>query len=106
MLNFYLSIFCATLFLTLYLSRRVKRFADKDARLPPGPVGVPLLGYLPFLGVFNLGESFSKLADKYGDIFSISVGTQKAVVLNSYEAVKEAFSRADICDRPDTFMFR
>ena len=59
--------------------------------LPPGPVGIPILGYLPFLNVFQLGESFSKLGEKFGDVFSLRVGTELAVVLNSYDAIKKAF---------------
>ena len=74
--------------------------------LPPGPVGIPILGYLPFLNVFQLGESFSKLGEKFGDVFSLRVGTELAVVLNSYDAIKKAFTKPDLIDRPDTFMFR
>ncbi len=77
------------------------RHGLRSLHLPPGPVGVPILGYLPFLNVFHLGKSFSKLADKFGDIFSVRVGTQLAIVLNSYESVKEAFSRSNMLNRPD-----
>nr|AIL94139.1 cytochrome P450 CYP3029A1 [Tigriopus japonicus] len=84
----------------------IYKFAQKYRNLPPGPLGVPILGYLPFLDVNNLGESFKTIAKSYGDIFSIRVGTEMAVVLNSYEAIKAAFSKAELCARPNTFMFR
>jgi len=84
----------------------VKWLVNHNQRLPPGPVGVPVLGYLPFLNVFNLGQSFSDLAKRFGDIFSLRVGTELAIVLNSYDAVKKAFSKSEVIDRPDTFMFR
>jgi hypothetical protein len=59
---------------------------------PPGPYGVPLLGYLPFLG--SAPElTFDKLAQQYGDIFQVQMGMQKAVVLNSLEAIKEALNK-------------
>ena len=90
--------------LTLHLASR--RQATKNSRLPPGPVGVPVLGYLPFLDVFHLGKSFSKLVDKFGDVFSLRVGTELAVVLNSESSVRDAFSRPELLARPDTFMFR
>ncbi|QQP31419.1 Cytochrome P450 CYP3029A1 [Caligus rogercresseyi] len=85
--------------------------AKKDNRssikcLPPGPTGLPLIGYLPFLNPFSLGESFKRLANKYGSVFSLSVGTEHAVVLNDYESIKSVFSRPEFNNRPDTFMFR
>ena len=69
-------------------------------------MGLPVLGYLPFLNVFDLGGSFSNLSKKFGDVFSLKVGTQMAVVLNSEEAIKKAFAKSEMCSRPDTFMFR
>lgn len=64
--------------------------------LPPGPIGIPLFGYMFFLGdkphiVLN------KLAQKYGDIFSLYLGNRLVVVLNSYETIKAAYvKQADI----------
>jgi len=78
----------------------------KNKKLPPGPVGVPVLGYLPFLDVDHLGKSFKSLGKKFGDVFSLRVGTEMAVVLNSYEAIKRAFAQEELTARPDTFMFR
>ena len=77
-----------------------------NQNLPPGPVGVPLLGYLPFLDVFHMGKSFKELGKRFGDVFSLKVGTELAVVLNSYEAIKKAFAQEELTSRPDTFMFR
>ena len=77
-----------------------------NKNLPPGPVGVPLLGYLPFLNVFDLGDSFDKLSRRFGNVFSIKVGTELAVVLNDFDVIVKAFSRPELLARPDTFMFR
>lgn len=40
---------------------------------------------------------------RYGDIFSIFIGTKPCVVLNSYELIKEAFARKEFSGRPDMF---
>ena len=71
-LTHFLVIFIATLFFLAYAR---KYHGNKNAwpSLPPGPVGVPVLGYLPFLDVLDLGGSFSKLSRKYGDVFSLKV---------------------------------
>ena len=98
-------------YLTSFLLALISGFGlrwlhKRNSRLPPGPVGVPVLGSLPFLNIFHLGQSFSEVAKRYGDVFSLRVGTELAVVLNSYDAIKKAFSNPKLCDRPDTFMFR
>ena len=100
-----LSIYLSTFLIALLLASGLCWFLKRNQRLPPGPVGVPLLGYLPFLDIYHLGHSFAEIGKRYGDIFSLRVGTELAVVLNSYDAIKKAFSNAKLCDRPDTFMF-
>ncbi len=84
----------------------IRLLLNWNQRLPPGPVGLPILGYLPFLNLFNLGKSFSDIGKKFGDIFSLRVGTELAIVLNSYDAIKKAFVMPQLINRPDTFMFR
>ena len=102
MLSLYLALFVIVLAFFVYINKVTLR----DRKLPPGPVGLPILGYLPFLDVFHLGTSFKKVGDKFGDVFSLKVGTELAVVLNSYEAIKKAFASDDLTARPNTFMFR
>ncbi|KAM0069837.1 putative cytochrome P450 [Helianthus debilis subsp. tardiflorus] len=55
--------------------------------LPPGPYGLPVVGYLPFLGN-NIHERFTVMAHKYGPIFSLRLGTKLHVVVNSMDLVK------------------
>ena len=68
-----------------------------------GPIGFPVVGYLPFLDVPNLGRSFQRISKRYGDIFSIMVGTKPMVVLNSYPLIKEAMSKKELSGRPSIF---
>ena len=58
--------------------------------LPPGPPCLPLLGSLPFLGTSDLRVSLKALQKKYGDVFTVYVGHSRVVVLNSYDAIKDA----------------
>ncbi|KAK9068010.1 hypothetical protein SSX86_012121 [Deinandra increscens subsp. villosa] len=55
--------------------------------LPPGPYGLPVIGYLPFLG-YNLHERFTEMAQRYGPIFSMRLGSKLHVVVNSMDLVK------------------
>ncbi|XP_070567857.1 cytochrome P450 2U1-like [Ptychodera flava] len=58
--------------------------------LPPGPSGLPLIGCLLRLGE-RPHKKFKEWAKVYGDVFSVRLGTELVVVLNSSRAIKEAF---------------
>ncbi|KAK9068011.1 hypothetical protein SSX86_012122 [Deinandra increscens subsp. villosa] len=55
--------------------------------LPPGPYGLPVMGYLPFL-TSNLHIKFTEMAHKYGPIFSLQLGSKLHVVVNSMDLAK------------------
>ena len=74
----------ASCFTLLLLHWRAKKLKE----LPPGPRGLPLLGYLPFLGT-DLHKEFTKLAGVYGPIYKLWLGNKLCVVITSPELVKE-----------------
>ncbi|XP_024996190.1 cytochrome P450 76C1-like [Cynara cardunculus var. scolymus] len=55
--------------------------------LPPGPYGLPVVGYLPFLAS-DLHERFTHMSHRYGPIFSLWLGSKLHVVVNSVELAK------------------
>ncbi|GKB38942.1 putative cytochrome P450 [Tanacetum coccineum] len=57
------------------------------ALLPPGPYGLPVVGYLPFLSS-NLHERFTEIAHRYGPIFSLRLGSKLHIVVNSVDLAK------------------
>lgn len=63
--------------------------------LPPGPVGLPLLGSLLSLEP-DLHRYFARLARAYGPVFSLRLGTRLCVVLSSPAAVREALKDHDV----------
>uniref|UniRef100_A0A7M6DPE8 Uncharacterized protein n=1 Tax=Clytia hemisphaerica TaxID=252671 RepID=A0A7M6DPE8_9CNID len=72
-------------------------------KYPKGPFPLPLLG-----NILSLSErpylDFIELAKVYGDVFSISFGMERAVILNSYDVIKEALMTrgTDFAGRPTT----
>ncbi|KAL1466290.1 hypothetical protein MTO96_042841 [Rhipicephalus appendiculatus] len=86
----------------------VKGFASsarqKCKRLPPGPKGVPLLGYLPFIWK-PYHVAFREISEKYGPIIRLQLGIKDVVVLNDDAAIREALSNPDLLYRPDDIMF-
>ncbi|XP_029772258.1 cytochrome P450 2C21-like [Suricata suricatta] len=59
-------------------------------KLPPGPTPLPIIGNILQINVNNVSKSISKLAETYGPVFTVYFGTERAVVIYGYEAVKEA----------------
>ena len=58
--------------------------------MPPGPFPYPFIGNIPHLFCDPVNP-YGKLADKYGDIFTLSFPSgQKNVVLSSATLVREA----------------
>ncbi|GFS86312.1 hypothetical protein NPIL_466151 [Nephila pilipes] len=50
----------------IYLIRCLVRKAG--SKIPPGPIGLPIVGYLPFLSK-DVHLNLIELAKKYGDVF-------------------------------------
>lgn len=84
---------------TLLLSFILYNRSRPKYKLPPGPRGLPFVGYLPFLGKKPF-KTFQELRRTYGDVFSIRIGNKTNVVLNSFSAVQEAFKNDSFLGRP------
>lgn len=71
--------------------RRARHPVDgKDSKRPPGPKAWPVIGNLHLLGEHsNPFLAFTALSKKYGDIFSMVLGSSPCVVVNNYELIKE-----------------
>ncbi|KAK7112800.1 cytochrome P450 1A1-like [Littorina saxatilis] len=64
-------------------------FNKDSSKRPPGPRGVPVMGYLPFFDK-EAHLTFTKLRETYGDVLSLSFGAWPAVVVSGYDVIKEA----------------
>ncbi|XP_055909303.1 cytochrome P450 18a1 [Eupeodes corollae] len=69
--------------------------------LPPGPWGLPVIGYLAFMGN-EKHTRFMELAKRYGTLFSTRLGSQLTVVMSDYKLIRECFRREEFTGRPDT----
>ena len=68
----------------------------------PGPWGLPLVGYLPFLNPGQLHLELTRLSERYGPIFQLSLGQKRVVVLGNRAMVQEALDLPALNGRPDS----
>ncbi|CAG7833832.1 unnamed protein product [Allacma fusca] len=68
--------------------------------IPPGPWGLPIVGYMPFLLKGDPIQMFQEFKKKYGKVFSISIGNFNCVVINDYKLIIEAYKEDVFLGRP------
>ncbi|KAL3833581.1 hypothetical protein ACJIZ3_008317 [Penstemon smallii] len=73
----------------------LKKSKNLAAPLPPGPLGLPILGYLPYIQK-NLHFQFDELAQKYGPIYKLWLGSKLCVVISSPSLMKEIVREHDV----------
>ncbi|CAG0886865.1 unnamed protein product [Cyprideis torosa] len=74
--------------------------------MPPGPWGLPILGYLPFMDSVRPQYTLQKLRDQYGHIFSINIVQGRSIIyLCDPELINEAFNMPEFLPRPESFLF-
>ena len=73
---------------------------------PPGPMGLPVLGYVPVVTAKNLVVGLDQIHDVYGKIISVNLGPSKrTVVIGDYDILKEAFKDDKLNSRPVELMW-
>ncbi|GIX85858.1 cytochrome P450 18a1 [Caerostris extrusa] len=71
--------------------------AVKNKDIPPGPIGLPYLGYWPFLNNATSHLKLDAFKKKYGDVFSFSCTGRLYINLGSIKAVREALISKSDC---------
>lgn len=80
--------------------------AQRPKNFPPGPRGLPLFGYAFFLGKYG-HLTLRDLGNKYGNVYSLTLGSRHTVVLNDWKAIKAALVHQsdNFSGRPYTYIF-
>ncbi|XP_009595838.1 labd-13Z-ene-9,15,16-triol synthase, chloroplastic-like [Nicotiana tabacum] len=82
-------------FLTIFWFKWTKNISYKEGpKLPPGPRGLSIVGFLPFLRS-NLHHQLTELSQKYGPIYKFWLGSKLCIVLNSPSLAKEVVRDQD-----------
>ncbi|XP_048479710.1 cytochrome P450 18a1 [Plutella xylostella] len=82
-----------------YLLQTVKYYRS----LPPGPYGLPFVGYLPWIvGSSAPHATYLDLSARHGAVVSLQLGSNLLACLGSTRLVRELFGRLDSVGRPHT----
>ncbi|XP_011339143.2 cytochrome P450 306a1 isoform X2 [Ooceraea biroi] len=76
----------------------------KTLRLPPGPSGVPILGYLPWIDPERPHLSLTNLARKYGPICGLRMGSVYTILLSDPQLVRQAFAKDAFAGRAPLYL--
>ncbi|KAL0409475.1 UNVERIFIED_CONTAM: Flavonoid 3'-monooxygenase [Sesamum radiatum] len=67
---------------------------NKTGPTPPGPWGLPIVGFLPFIRA-DMHIQFTELARQYGPIYKLWLGTKLCIVISSTSLIKEVLRDHD-----------
>ncbi|XP_050666565.1 cytochrome P450 306a1 [Leptidea sinapis] len=96
----YIFLFLVTFVLGFWIFKKMKDWKD----LPPGPWGLPIIGYLPFIDKVHPHLTLTNLTREYGPVYAISMGSVYTVVLSDQKLVREAFSKDNFSGRAPLYL--
>ena len=73
-------------------------------KLPPGPWGLPFIGYGIFIP-YQFENYFKKLVAKYGKVFSLTIYGQDVVMISDIDLIKKCMLKDVFNYRPHDWMF-
>ncbi|CAG0882843.1 unnamed protein product [Cyprideis torosa] len=75
------------------------------AKLPPGPKGVPILGFVPYL-TKNIHHQLNNLKNQFGSTYKLYFGSQLVVVLTDPKTIRNALKQDAFSSRPENHLIK
>lgn len=89
-----------------FLIYQIFQVGRRPKSMPPGPPTLPIVGNLHQLPSKNVHVKFKEWADEYGEIYSVMLGNQRMVILNSPRVVKDLIDQRsnNYSSRPEMYV--
>ena len=100
-----LTVLVTVLTVVLTLITWIQRSRRRRRRQPPGPWGLPVLGYLPWLDPTHPYKTLTALARRFGPVFSVKMGSVDCVVLADNNIIRDLFNKDSVSGRPPLYLF-
>uniref|UniRef100_A0AAG5CN60 Cytochrome P450 n=1 Tax=Anopheles atroparvus TaxID=41427 RepID=A0AAG5CN60_ANOAO len=71
---------------------------------PPGPYGLPFVGYLPFIDAYKPYETFALLTQRYGPVYGLWMGQVYTVVLADPKLIRSVLSKDESTGRAPLYI--
>ncbi|CAG7832972.1 unnamed protein product [Allacma fusca] len=88
----------------VYTTTAFIRHRNRFQNFPKGPSGIPIFGYLPFLGKVPC-QTLAELSKTYGKIFSLKLGQYTVVFIHDFELAKDAYRSEFLTGREQLALF-
>ena len=72
--------------------------------MPPGPRGLPILGFLPWLNPSEPYKTLTDLVKRYGKVYSIKMGNVPCLVVADNKVMKDLFVREEVSGRAPLYL--
>ncbi|XP_069684383.1 cytochrome P450 306a1 [Periplaneta americana] len=95
-----------TAFLLLIASVFFIFWIRQDCRqcVPPGPSGLPVVGFLPWINPVAPYLTLTQLAKNYGGIYSLQMGQVFTVVLSDHRLIRQALAKDALTGRAPLYL--
>ena len=89
-----------------YAIVKLLRVGKRSAGLPPGPRTLPIIGNLHLMPTFKPYKKFAEWGKTYGPIYSLMVGSNPLIVLQSQKIAKDLLDKrgSNYSSRPDLYI--
>ena len=98
---------CCTIIFALFFPVLLKYILHlcKCRNMPPGPIPLPLIGNFHLVSHKPLHLVLTNLCQKYGDVFSISLGIGRCVIINDIDTAIKTLTLKSFSGRPSNRHF-
>ena len=72
--------------------------------MPPGPRGLPVLGFLPWLDPSEPYKTLTELVKQYGKVYSVKMGKVPCLVVADNKVMKSLFAREEVSGRAPLYL--